>query len=1152
MSIRSLVENKIKLDYQSITTSLIGEFGISDPINWDAVIPANVQQNLFGGETLRIFEDHPNFATQKDIRTIALKKGQTSQILFLFAKLKDEKLSKSNIEKVTKKFIGGKSAERYVVWFLGNPSNTIFKVVLSSKEGQRIVLKTLPFGVNQPYYKTYDFIINEVRNKVSNFFVEPTDLWQALWKSFDISVVNKRFYFDIKTSFDALLNDPIFQGSIRIEEARKQFVVRLLGRIIFCWFLKKKDIISDEVLSASAVINYDYYYSELLEPLFFGVFNSPKDERQTIPAIIKDYPFLNGGLFEDHRGDFGDYKGNVFIKNEWFNYLFSNTLEKYNFTIDENTSSSSEIAIDPEMLGRIFENLLAEQNPETKDTARKVTGSYYTPRTIVDYMVEHSLAEYLKSNLNNNEIELSFFDEFIHTETLPDELKKYSSQILDKLNRIKVLDPACGSGAFPIGMLQKLIALKLQLSPLTKGGNTKAVYDLKLQTILNSIYGCDIQPMAVELSRLRCWLSLIIDEEVDKKKDNWGIEALPNFDFKFVCGDSTVGLTEKEVSTGNVFDKNYDEILRIKEELKTIRQKYFNAKTKRIKEEIRKKDESLFIHLLEMTKINPDFSYNASLIVTFQPYQIGRAAFFDPEWMFGVTDNFDIVIGNPPFVEHKKLKAFRENIKNQNYVTHSGSADLYVYFYERSIKLLRQKGILSFISSNKFFKTNYGSLLRDYISKLQTISIVDFTDYHVFDALVASCVYLLRKDKPKQDFIFVNIKEDFQDQNVYSYLEENKIIYPASLLKEKYWQFDDFSLYNLKTKIENIALKIDEIKSVAIYRGVTTGFNDAFIISEKDRLNFLKNEPSLISVIKPLLQGRDIKRWGYTFADTFLLFIPWHFPLHKDTSISGASKKAEEKLKENYPFLYTHLLSYKNDLMDRNKEETGIRYEWYALQRCAATYYDEFDKDKIVWGLTADKWAFAYDDKKHYLPSNGYVLTSSEISLKYILGVLNSSLMQFYFRFVGVMTAGGAFTLKHQTINELPIKVPTAIEELTITNLVNYILFTKNNPDPLKGLYRAEDLGIDELKVQLFEELLNGCVFELYFSEEMKNKEIDILQLVSESVVNIADMKPDEARKIINMFYVAVKTPDSKIRNRILKFETRSPKILLPIINSLK
>ncbi|MCX8009864.1 MAG: hypothetical protein N3A61_01820, partial [Ignavibacteria bacterium] len=552
MSIRNLVENKTKLDYQTITTCLIREFGITDPVNWDAVIPANIQQNLFGGETLRLFSAHPNFATQKDIRTITLIKGQTSQLLILFAKLKDEKLSKSNVEKVTKKFIGGSAAERYVVWFLGNPSHTEFKVALSGREGKKIVLKTLPFGVNQPYYKTYDFILEEVHKKVSQLFVEPNELWKALWKSFDISVVNKNFYLDIKSAFNNLINDIVFKGSVRIEEARKQFAIRLIGRIIFCWFLKKKNIISENALSSKAILKYENYYLEFLEKLFFEVFNTPHNERGKLPDEIKDYPFLNGGLFEAQDGDYGDYKGKVIISNDWFFVLFNNTLEKYNFTIDENTSASSEIAIDPEMLGRIFENLLAEQNPETQESARKLTGSYYTPREIVDYMVEQSIIEYIKSNINKdvilNETKWSeeslnqYIEDFVHTEEFPEQLKPYSSQILELLNSVKVLDPACGSGAFPIGMLQKLIALKSKLSTLERGQKDVSVYELKLQTILNSIYGCDIQPMAVELSRLRCWLSLIIDEDVDKKKPNWGIANLPNLDFKFVCVNTLIEL----------------------------------------------------------------------------------------------------------------------------------------------------------------------------------------------------------------------------------------------------------------------------------------------------------------------------------------------------------------------------------------------------------------------------------------------------------------------------------------------------------------------------------------------------------------------------------------------------------------------------------
>lgn len=1135
-SIRSLVENKSKLDYKELTLSLVQEFGIKDKVEWDSVIPAQVQKELFGGETLRLFKDHETFANQKDIRAIHRSKGETSQLLILSAVLNDEKLSKQTIERITKKFVGGQATERYVVWFLGNPQQSAYKVVLSGKEGKKVVLKTLPFAVDQPYYKTYDFILNEVSSKVNKFFVEPNELWKSLWKAFDISVVNKKFYLDIKSAFDSLVNDDLFKGSIRIEEARKQFAVRLIGRIIFSWFLKKKGIISNDALSSKAVQKYDNYYLELLEKLFFGVFNTPQNERTKIPELVKEYPFLNGGLFEVQTGDYGDYQGKVFIDNDWFFSLFNNTLEKYNFTIDENTSSNSEIAIDPEMLGRIFENLLAEQNPETQESARKSTGSYYTPREIVDYMVEQSLIEYLKSNIGKDVIlseakNLNLdqaIEDFVHAEELPEELKPYSKEILDKLSTVKILDPACGSGAFPIGMLQKLIALKLQLSPLTKGGTqggSKEVYNLKLQTILNSIYGCDIQPMAVELSRLRCWLSLIIDEPVDKKKTNWGIENLPNLDFKFVCVNTLIGLPEMiEDSLGTSADDF--------EKLKQLRTEFFTASAKR-KLQIEKDFKLLQNTIAEKQREWSTKNTQAvTMLVNWNPFDISETPWFDPFWMFGIKNGFNIVIANPPFVEHKKLKSFRESIKNQSYITHSGSADLYVYFYERSIKLLKEKGILTFISSNKFFKTNYGSRLRNYLSEYQTISIVDFSDYHVFDALVASCVYVLRKDKRSSEFVFVNIKEEFQDQYIYAYLAENKVLYPENLLKEKYWQFDEAVNYSLKLLIENVGKTIKSVRSIAVNRGVTTGRNDVFIIPPEIKEEMILLEPKSSEIIKPLLQGRNIKKWCYKSTNDYLIFTK------KGINI------------DDYVTIKKYLSDYYEKLAPGIGRKPGD-YKWYEIQDNTA-YYQNFEKEKIIWGLTADKWAFAYDDEKHYLPSNGYILTSSEISVKYILGLLNSSLMQFYFRFIGIMTAGGAYTLKHQTINELPLKIPSNFESGVITNLVDYILFTKKNSDKLKGYYRAEDLGIDELKVQLFEEVLNGCVFELYFPDEMKSKDINILKIIDEKLVPISSMSERDAWKTINIFYTSIKEPDDVIRNRLLKFETRSPKILLPIINSLK
>lgn len=773
-NIRSLVENKNKLDYKELTLSLVQEFGIRDKVEWDSVIPSQVQKDLFGGETLRLFKDHESFANQKDIRAIHRSKGETSQLLILSAILNDEKLSKQTIVRITKKFIGGQSAERYVVWFLGNPQHSVYKVVLSGREGKKVVLKTLPFAVDQPYYKTYDFILNEVNSKVNKFFVEPNELWKALWKAFDISVVNKQFYNDIKISFTDLVENVLAKSFIKEIDVKKHFAIRLIGRIIFSWFLKKKGIISDDVLSSTATNNYTNYYKELLEKLFFDVFNTPfKDRKKTLPDEIKNYPFLNGGLFEDQKDDFKD-NYQLFLPNEWFYNLFNNTLEKYNFTIDENTSSNAEIAIDPEMLGRIFENLLAEQNPETQESARKATGSYYTPREIVDYMVEQSLIEYIKSNINKDVIlnETKWSEEslnqkiydFVHTEEFPEELKSYSKEILSKLNSIKILDPACGSGAFPIGMLQKLITIKqLILSSLPKGETSTSkedIYNLKLQTILNSIYGCDIQPMAVELSRLRCWLSLIIDEPVDKKKDNWGIANLPNLDFKFVCVNTLISLPEFSASFG-ISEEEFNK-------LKSLREEYFTASAKRkekIEDEFKEEQKAIAEKHNEWARKD---SKAVQMLVNWNPFDISETPWFDPFWMFGLNDGFDIVIANPPYItirnQDKELKHY---IKNN--FKYSRSADIYVAFLEKGISLLKDNANIIYIIPNKFFGADYGKDIRAYLAKgyVEINFIWDLKDEKIFDALISTIVFSLLKRSPQNPTRLLQNDENILVDNIF-------------------------------------------------------------------------------------------------------------------------------------------------------------------------------------------------------------------------------------------------------------------------------------------------------------------------------------------------------------------------------------------------
>lgn len=921
MSIRPLVENIPYLDYKALTLSLIQEIGVHDSVNWDAVIPANVQQNLFGGEILRLFSDHKDFANQKDIRTISLIKGETSQLLILFAQLKDDKLSKSNIERITKKFIGGQAAERYVVWYLGNPDNTQFKVVLSGKEGKKIVLKNLPFGTNQPYYKTYDFILDEVHKKVSPLFIQPNEIWKALWKSFDISVVNKKFYEDIKKSFDKLINDTILSGAIRIVEARKQFTVRLIGRIIFCWFLKKKSIIDEVVLSSSAVNKYEDYYGEFLEKLFFDVFNTPQiDRRKDLPAEIKNYPFLNGGLFEDQKGDFGDYKGYINISNEWFEDLFKNKLEKYNFTIDENTSSNSEIAIDPEMLGRIFENLLAEQNPETQESARKSTGSYYTPREIVDYMVEQSLIEYLKSNViarneetkqstaqSHSELVSEFLsqniEDFVHTEELPEDLGPFSEQILEKLNSVKVLDPACGSGAFPIGMLQKLIALKLQISPFGKGGTqggSKTLYTLKLQTILNSIYGCDIQPMAVELSRLRCWLSLIIDEPVDKKKENWGIENLPNLDFKFVCVNTLIGLPKMvEDSLGTSADDF--------EKLKELRTEFFTASSKR-KIKIEQEFKALQDHIAEKQREWSTKNTEAvTMLINWNPFKVDETSWFDPFWMFGINDGFDIVIGNPPYLESRSsnftdklkdkiqlsLKIIWEN--DSKYI--SRGSDLLIYFYVRSLSLVSPNGWTILITQNAWLDTDYGKSFQDFLIRHTQVKKIIDSDFKHFESKggpnINTVITIFAGNKTDENNLinFIN----YNDSN--NYFETQSVTkgysYGDKFLKQYKWGIllkSQEPILNILKKINSHGKRLDELKYIKLSCGQGLNLPKSYFVPK----DFIEKN-NLLNIALPIFTSDDGAPYVAFHTAKYLLPTSCRSSINKNSTISFFDENSTKK-----------------------------------------------------------------------------------------------------------------------------------------------------------------------------------------------------------------------------------------------------------------
>ena len=431
-------------------------------------------------------------------------------------------------------------------------------------------------------------------------------------------------------------------------------------------------------------------------------------------------PFLNGGLFECldtvrdekdknagehsaiHRDGFSrdaTMNGDNFAYRAFIpNILFFNgyddehwgnerqpglitLLKQYNFTVEENTPEEEQVALDPELLGKIFENLLASYNPETAQTARKSTGSYYTPREIVHYMAEQSIAECLKSKLKAQlcngkkagksgmtpeTIDMAI-DELIQGDTCPDALMLARANIESALLGMKILDPACGSGAFPMGVMQVMLNILSKI----KDNYINRQHEYKLKIIQNCLYGVDIQPIAVQISKLRCFITLIVDETLDENNpDNLGITILPNLETKFVCANSLIPLymqinAPKDKKQLSLFNQLLNKVDKAKNELWTIRAKHFLAKTyaekKKLREDDEKKRDDLKKLYLEANV--PDDEVEK--LLSWNPYdQTVSNSFFDPEWMLGVSDGFDIVIGNPPYLESRN-NLFSSDLKDE-------------------------------------------------------------------------------------------------------------------------------------------------------------------------------------------------------------------------------------------------------------------------------------------------------------------------------------------------------------------------------------------------------------------------------------------------------------------------------------------------------
>jgi len=605
-----------------------------------------------------------------------------------------------------------------------------------------------------------DVGIATARKYLSN--LGPVTDFDNLQFRFSVEAVNKDFYKEIAGHFYELIGKYGDNGKViknpalhlpgkktRIEDLQN-YSVRLLGRIIFVWFLNQKtsalgkSLLPIDLLTGTTAKQKNILHDQI-EPLFFEVLNKQLNERESKfqKGQYAEVPYLNGGLFHATEGEAGDFynsktrKSQIEIPDSWFESLFQ-TLITYNFTIDENLENDVDLSIDPEMLGRVFENLLAEINPETGKMARKSSGSYYTPRKIVNFMVDNSIKQYLSAKTNILEQKIKAL---LTTSKLDDVENPLSesekSLVVEAMKEFKILDPACGSGAFPMGLLQKIMWVLQEVDPTgenflegddyagTEHRMTSKGLDYlrKRRIIRDSIFGVDIQSFAVEIAKLRCFLTLIVDQEIDDSSPNRGIVPLPNLDFKFVVANTLVPLEKiKQMTFGDDPE--------LEGKLLKIRNRYFTASTEEKKSKLRVEYEKLVStqpSLFEESKRNTQLK-------TYRPLESNTCAtFFDSVTMFGIH-GFDVVIGNPPYVSADNMGNELKDTYKQSYISAKGKYDLYYLFYEVGKNLLSPSGVLSFITPNKFCAADSADELRTVLSKNTELEIFSLSKLKVFES----------------------------------------------------------------------------------------------------------------------------------------------------------------------------------------------------------------------------------------------------------------------------------------------------------------------------------------------------------------------------------------------------------------------------------
>lgn len=1062
-----------------------------------------------------------------------------------------------------------------------------------NESGQLIKTETAPkrytflLGPNEPCTTATNRLYELFECKHKNGSIYLADVIEA----FSVERLNKEFFDGYKKQYQKFL------CTLSDTKQNRDYVKKLLGRIVFLHFLQKKGWMGvpvsnnnwtggDKNYLANLVTRYkgnNRLLSDVLELLFFNTLNQPRFNDLVDPILGNDIkiPYLNGGLFDKDIIDELD----IDFPYDYFKDLME-FFSQYNFTIDENDPDYSEVGIDPEMLGHIFENLLEDN---------KDKGAFYTPKEIVQYMSRECITQYLitqtKDDLFLRHLKESIKD-LVNKQVVSIDLqdKANAQRLYNLLADVKVCDPAIGSGAFPMGVLNVLFHTRHVLHAFAFPKKDFVSTEVKREIIQNNIYGVDIEQGAVDIARLRFWLSLVVDAEEP--------HPLPNLDYKIVCGNSLLNRHALDVPIDDVFAyysrKNKTDFTLADYQQEVV--EYTNTSDHKLKEDFKKKisdiknafKTSLTNRMLskrnriqgQILSLESDTLFgpptkeclkqakelrkkHARLLALNSNIENDKLYADAFEWRFefpslldedGNFKGFDIVIGNPPYLRIQGIRAVNSDYADElteKYTSATGSFDLYALFVERGLQIINSTGIVNYIMPIKWTNSAFGKGLRGIISSSKAAyKFINFGAYQVFNA---STYTALQWFMPNSNGLsYYEFDRDLStNHEIGEYLlsikENNASLIHHSKLNEKPWTLTIGKNSEIIKLIEQHPRHLDDIFD-RIFCGLQTSKDDVYFIynsiCNNNTISGLSKQLDRVvtierGLVKPLLKGEDVHRYDDITTNRFVIF-PYKLEDGK------AILYKEEELATLFPKGYAYLKECENVLREREKGRLMNDDFWYRY--IYPKNLTLFDHKKLVAPEISLGGNFAYDlNGEFYSTTKIYGYIKKDIireGYKFWLGLLNSKVFWFYLQNTGYVLRGGYFTFTTNYVSPFPIPefIPKDLVYI-VESLVDYVLFIKSEVKPIS------DLVSNKFISDYFERIIDGCMFELYFKNHMAEEDLIIVRYAYDLISPLSHLRSSQEKRdqIWNVF-TQIKKTDNQVRNRLELFV--NSEILKPIITA--